>query len=106
MLESKLNIDDVIIDNKNAQVWYCFNCLKKKAAVCLNSWMQNYKNTLLFIVEEFIEQICKIFSNFEKIWNTLQKLDYMWQENCLLNEFLFKFDQTLLKAQAHVWELN
>ena len=67
MLESKLNIDDVTIDNKNAQVWYCFNCLKEKAAVCLNSWMQNYKNMLLFTVEEFIEQTYKIFSNFEKI---------------------------------------
>ena len=37
MLEFKLNIDDVTIDNKNVQVWYCFNCLKEKTAVCLNS---------------------------------------------------------------------
>ena len=104
MLESKLNINNMTIDNKNTQVWYCFNCLKEKAAVCLNSWMQNYKNMSLFIVKEFIEQTCKIFSDSEKIWNVLWKLDYMWQENCLLNEFLSEFDQTLLKAQAHVWE--
>ena len=36
----------------------------------------------------------------------LWKLDYMQQENCFLNEFLSKFDQTLLKAQVHVWKLN
>ena len=106
MLKFKLNIDNATIDNKNTQVWYCFNCLKEKAVVCLNSWMQNYKNTLLFTVEEFIEQTHKIFSDFEKIQNVLQKLDYMWQENHSLNEFLSKFDQTLLKAQAHVWESN
>ena len=57
---------------------------------------------LLFTVKEFIKQTCKIFSDFKKIQNMLQKLDYMQQENCSLNEFLFKFDQTLLKAQAHV----
>ena len=55
MLKFKLNIDNVTINNKNAQVWYCFNCLKEKAATCFNSWIQNYKNTLFFIIEEFIE---------------------------------------------------
>ena len=102
MLESKLNINDTTIDNKNAQVWYCFNCLKEKAAAHLNSWIQNYKNMLLFTVKEFIEQTHKIFSDSEKIQNVLWKLDYMWQENCSLNEFLSEFDQTLLKVQAHI----
>ena len=92
MLKFKLNIDDVTIDNKNAQVWYCFNCLKEKAAVHLNSWIQNYKNMLLFIVKEFIKQTHKIFLDFEKIWNALQKLDYMQQENHSFNKFLFEFD--------------
>ena len=36
----------------------------------------------------------------------LWKLDYMQQENHSFNEFFFEFDQTLLKAQAHVWELD
>ena len=68
--------------------------------------MQNYKNMLLFTVKEFIKQTHKIFSDFKKIKNVLWKLDYMWQENYSLNEFLSEFNQTLLKAQAHVWELN
>lgn len=103
-LRAKLAFDAAAIGGSEEQVWYTFGRLSGSAAVQLYPWMEAAQIRGVFTVESLFEQMRATFQDPRRKQKALADLNRMKQGSQPLNDFLAKFDQAILEAQAWGWD--
>jgi len=103
-LEAKLQVDGRAIGGTFEQVWFGFSSLDGSAASRILPWMEFYKGTTTFTVDEFFNQMDTAFGDPRKIDKAVGQLSRIRQGSDSFRVFLSEFDRVLLEARGWGWD--
>lgn len=103
-LRAKLAFDGLAIGGESERIWYAFGRLTGSAAVRIYPWMESAQLRGAFSVEGLFEQMRTAFQDPRRKQKALADLNRVKQGSRPLNDFLAKFDQMILEAQAWSWD--
>lgn len=105
LLKAKLKIDKAAIGEEPERVWYGYSCLENGAAHRIYPWIASQdKNEKVLTEAGFFAELDKAFADPQMAQRALEWMNTRKQGSQSFREYLQKFDQKVLEADA--WDMS